>query len=275
MESSNKLRSPVVAGAFYPKEAKSIEKEIGRFIGKAEVGKIKGVGCILPHAGYMYSGKVAANTLRGLVIPEKVILIGPNHTGNGPLCSIMAEGEWETPLGRVKIDGDLARLLLSKSKDLENDYLAHIEEHSLEVELPILQYFRKDFEIVPITLMTQDTDTLKDLGEDLANVLSSAKYGGKTLILASSDMTHYESEEQARGKDMKAIKDILALDEEKLAQDVRDYGISMCGFASVYVMLVAAKSLGAKNAKLISYQTSGDVTGDKTSVVGYAGLIIN
>ncbi len=271
---SSKLRMPVVAGRFYPKEAESIKKEISGFVKENQGVKLKAIGCLLPHAGYIYSGRVAATTLAQIDIPDRVILLGPNHTGNGSVCSIMTDGIWQTPLGNVKIDNKLALLILSGSKYLEDDSLAHIDEHSLEVELPMLQYFKNDFEIVPIAFLSQELSVLKQVGKDIANVLRESNYKHRVMLLASSDMTHYEADNQARAKDKKAIEAILALDEDKLIQEIDDFKISMCGSAPVAVMLSAAKALGAKSGQLTLYQTSGDVTGDKASVVGYAGIII-
>jgi hypothetical protein len=274
MESS-KLRKPVVAGRFYPKDEEAIKKEIGGFVKGIKANKSKAIGCILPHAGYLYSGKVAATTLSQIDIPDRVIMLGPNHTGNGAVCSIMTGGEWETPLGKVKVDSKLAWLILSSSKYLEDDDLAHLGEHSLEVELPMLQYFKDVFEIVPIALLTQELDILQQIGKDIADALKGLDYRERVIFLASSDMTHYEADDEARAKDKKAIDAILALDEVRLMRDIENYNISMCGSAPVTVMLSAAKALGAKNGRLVAYQTSGDITGDKTSVVGYAGIIIN
>ncbi|MFA5287076.1 MAG: AmmeMemoRadiSam system protein B [Candidatus Omnitrophota bacterium] len=270
-----KLRQPVVAGKFYPKDAEGIKKEIGVFVKGNQEAKSKAMGCLLPHAGYVYSGKVAAITLAQIDIPDRVILLGPNHTGNGSVCAIMTEGVWQTPLGKVKIDKELASLILSGSKYLEDDNVAHLNEHSLEVELPMLQYFKNSFEIIPIAFLTQELSVLQQVGKDIANVLRESEYRDRVMFLASSDMTHYEADEQARGKDKKAIEAILALDEEKLMQEIGNFNISMCGYAPVAVMLSAAKSLGAKSGRLAIYQTSGDITGDKTSVVGYAGIIVN
>lgn len=269
------LRKPIVAGRFYPKDAEGINKEIGAFIAGTRVNKMKAIACMLPHAGYIYSGKVAATTLSRIDIPDRVILLGPNHTGSGPGCSIMAEGSWKTPLGEVKIDNKLAKLILSGSKYLKDDITAHIDEHSLEVELPMLQYFKESFEIVPIAFISEQLNILKEIGIGIADVIKGHGYNNKVLILASSDMTHYEPEEEARFKDKRAIGAILALDEDKLTYEIDSLNISMCGYAPVAVMLSCAKALGATRGDLALYQTSADVTADKTSVVGYAGIILN
>ncbi|PIP18884.1 MAG: AmmeMemoRadiSam system protein B [Candidatus Omnitrophica bacterium CG08_land_8_20_14_0_20_41_16] len=271
----SKVRKAVVAGKFYPQYAKDINKEIDAFLEDNKGPKLEAIGCVLPHAGYIYSGKVAAVTLAQIDIPDRIILLGPNHTGNGAAYSIMTDGLWETPLGQVGIDRELAQLILRSSNHLEDDSLVHLEEHSLEVELPMLQYFKANFQIVPIAFMSEELDILKQIGSDIGSVIRVSDYKGKVLLLASSDMTHYEPEEEARVKDNKAIEAILELDEDKLMRQIKNFNISMCGYAPVVVMLSAAKMLGAKSGRLAMYQTSGDITGDKTSVVGYAGVIIN
>lgn len=272
---ASKIRKPFVAGRFYPKDAEGINKKIFSFIKGVQSPKVGAIGCILPHAGYDYSGKVAATTLLKVNIPERVILLGPNHTGCGCAYSIMVEGIWKTPLGEVKIDNKLAGLILSGSRYLEDDDLAHIEEHSLEVELPLLQYFKKSFEIVPIALMSNQINALKEIGSSIACAVKKSDYNGKVLLLASSDMTHYEQEDEARLKDKRAIDAILTLNEDRLTQEITDFNISMCGYAPVVVLLFAAKALGATRGDLAMYQTSAEVTKDKTSVVGYAGITIN
>lgn len=266
----SKIRRPVVAGQFYPSSGVSLKKEIEILIDK-KAKKKDIIACMLPHAGYMYSGRVAAETVSQIDIKDKVILLGPNHTGNGSDFSIMTEGLWQTPLGENEIDSELAKEMLKKSKYLREDMSAHVYEHSLEVELPFLQYFKPDFEIVPITFLSDNIKALKEIGEEIAGVLKDKP---KALIVASSDMTHYESQIDAQRKDNEAIQAILELDEDKLIERVQRFNITMCGFAPVVVMLKAAKLLGAKKASLVKYQTSGDVTGDKESVVGYAGILL-
>jgi len=267
------IRKPIAAGQFYPSSAKEISRMIALFAD--EEGRKKDViGCVLPHAGYIYSGPVAAQTISKVNIKGTVVLLGPNHTGSGAPFSIMPRGFWETPLGNVEIDDHLAGVLLNKTRHLEADMLAHLDEHSLEVELPILQYFSKDFKIVPISIMSDDLDALKELGEELAAAIKDNDLKDSTMIIASSDLTHYEERRSAEKKDAMAIEAIISLDENKLSQAVRQFDISMCGFAPVTVLLKAAKLLGAKKAELIKYQTSGDTTKDFSSVVGYAGITI-
>lgn len=267
------VREPTVAGQFYPASSQGLKNQIERFIDKnAEKSDV--IACMLPHAGYVYSGGVAGSTVSCIKIKDKIILLGPNHTGFGLAFSIMTEGTWQTPLGDVKIDSDLANQILKHSQYLEADTLAHTYEHSLEVELPFLQYFKTDFEIVPIAFLSDDKNVLKDIGKELATTIKEANIKDSILLVASSDMTHYEPISAAQKKDKEAIQAILELDEDKLMQKISQFNISMCGYAPVIVMLSCAKLLGANTAKLIKYQTSGDITGDTSSVVGYAGIVI-
>ena len=273
MEQS-KTRKPIVAGQFYPSSAEKLKKQIETLIDK-KAAKLDALACVLPHAGYMYSGGVAAKTLSGINIKDKIILLGPNHTGSGRKFSIMSEGVWQTPLGEIKIDSGLAKKILSRSRFLEEDFLAHLNEHSLEVELPFLQFFKADFEIVPIVVFPEDIESLKEIGKEIADCIKECAIIDSVIIVASSDMTHYEPQGSAQMKDKEAIQAILELNENKLMERVLRLNISMCGYAPVIIMLSAVKQLGASSARLIKYQTSCDVTGDFDSVVGYAGIIIN
>ncbi|MBI4708550.1 MAG: AmmeMemoRadiSam system protein B [Candidatus Omnitrophica bacterium] len=267
------IRTPVVAGQFYPASAQSLKEDIASLIdNKAE--KKDCLACMLPHAGYVYSGKVAAETVSHVRIKDNVLLLGPNHTGRGADFSIMTKGSWQTPLGKVEINSTLAQDILQSSKHLKSDSVAHAQEHSLEVELPFLQYFKTDFKIIPIAFMSQDIAALKETGREIADVILRKNIKKETLIIASSDMTHYEPQNIAQKKDQQAIQAIIELNEDKLVEKVGEFEISMCGIYPAIVMLSAVRALGAKNAKLIKYQTSADATGDKNSVVGYAGIII-
>jgi MEMO1 family protein len=268
------LRMPAVAGQFYPSRAQDIKKIISSFADKI-APKNDCFGCILPHAGYIYSGKVAVQTVSRINIKDTVVLLGPNHSGLGANFSIMPQGSWVTPLGNVEINASLSNLFLSGSRHLENNILAHENEHSLEVELPILQYFRNDFKIVPIAIKTDDLAILSAVAEDLARVITQNNLLDSVMFIASSDLTHYEPQESAEKKDALVIEAIIALDERRLEMIVLDLGVSMCGFAPIAVLIKAAKLLGAKRGELIKYQTSGDASGDKSSVVGYAGITIN
>jgi hypothetical protein len=267
-------RMPAFAGQFYPASASALRKQIGSFLEPVKI-KEEAIACLMPHAGYLYSGKVAAQTASRINIKDKVILLGPNHTGYGKSLSIMTDGAWLTPLGELKIDSALAKDILGRCRYLEEDNLAHESEHSLEVELPIMQYFKSDFQIVPIAFLFEETEVLAELGKAIAEAIRGRGLEGNALIVASSDMTHYEPQLRAEENDRRAIEAILALDENRLLSAAERFNISMCGLVPAYVMLVCAKALGAKSGKLVKYATSGDVTGDKSSVVGYAGIIIS
>lgn len=269
-----KIREPFVAGQFYPASAQELRSEIGRLVDK-KAKRISAIACMLPHAGYPYSGKVAAETISRLNIPDTLILLGPNHTGIGAPFSLMSEGLWRMPFGDVEIDSATAKSLLKNSKLLKEDMQAHISEHSLEVQLPFFQYFKPGIKIVPAVLSSGNTEDLKKLGEELADTLINSGTRNNFLIVASSDMTHYEPLPDAQKKDKQAIDAILELDEDRLMQRVRKLDITMCGYAPAVVMLKTAKALGAQVAELVKYQTSADATGDADSVVGYAGIIIS
>lgn len=268
------IREPAWAGQFYPSSKELLVKQIEQFIDK-KAKKEDILGCVLPHAGYNYSGFVAGQTVSQINIPKNILIIGPNHSGLGVHFSIMTDGVWQTPLGEVAINSQVAVSLLKKSRYLKEDMLAHAREHSLEVELPFLQYFKSDFKIIPIVASQVDLKTYKELAGEIVSVLKGLNLENETLIVASSDMTHYESQETAQKRDNEAIQAILELDEDKLLDKVRGLDISMCGYVPVIIMLTASKKLGATKSRLVKYQTSGDTSGDYSSVVGYAGIIIN
>ncbi|MCM8799568.1 MAG: AmmeMemoRadiSam system protein B [Candidatus Omnitrophica bacterium] len=268
-----KIRKPAVAGQFYPSDIRKLKDQIEDYVLK-DAYKRDVIACILPHAGYIYSGRVAAETLSYIQIKERIIIFGPNHTGYGKPFGIMNEGIWQMPFGDIEIDKDLADELLKSCKYLEEDSISHLYEHSLEVEMPFLQYFRKDFKIVPITVALDDLELYKEIGSNIADTIDKLGIRSTVLIVASSDMTHYESQASAEKKDYQAIQAILELNEDKLMERVDRYNISMCGVGPVTIVISCAKNLGAQKAELIKYQTSGDITGDYASVVGYAGIII-
>lgn len=271
--SESNVRKPAVAGQFYSSASERLRNDIAQLIDRHADPK-EVIACIMPHAGYMYSGSVAAVTISNVKIKNKIIILGPNHTGYGKPFGIMTEGIWEEPLGDVEIDANLAQEILRHSKYLEEDAISHIYEHSLEVQLPFFQYFSTDFKIVPITVSIDDLEVYKKIGKGIAQAIKKLKLEGSLLIVASTDMTHYEPQDSAEKKDKQAIQSILQLDEEQLVKNVYKSRISMCGYGPTAIALVAAKELGAKNAQLIKYQTSGDTSGDYSSVVGYAGIII-
>jgi AmmeMemoRadiSam system protein B len=265
------VRHPAVAGQFYPRDATVLRRDLQSYL-VPDSHPTPAYGCIVPHAGYMYSGHVAGAVYSHVQIPRACVLLCPNHTGVGHPLSIMCEGTWETPLGPIAIDADLAAALRDECPVLRNDPDAHRAEHAIEVQLPFLQLRRGDFRFVPITVGTGHLDDLELLGRALGQVL--ATHTEPTLVLASSDMNHYESDQVTRLKDHKAIERILALDPIGLYDVVMNEDISMCGYGPAVAMLVAARRLGATHAELIRYATSGDVSGDRRTVVGYAGIAV-
>jgi AmmeMemoRadiSam system protein B len=279
-----KVRSPCQAGAFYSGTKSSLTKQIENCFGHRfgpgklpevnQKGKRNIVALVCPHAGYMYSGAVAANSYYALArdgVPQTCVILGPNHTGMGSGVSIMMEGAWETPLGVSSIDTDTAKKIQQQTKMIDIDESAHRLEHSIEVQLPFIQYvYGLNLKFVPICMMMQDLTTSIEVGEAISNAID----GMNTVIIASSDMTHYESQTAASKKDRLAIESILSLDEESLQKVVESQSISMCGYGPVTAAVRAAKLLGAKTASLLSYKTSGDVTGDTSAVVGYASISI-
>ncbi len=265
------IRQPAVAGQFYPGTAEELRAAIDGLVDK-EVVKEEVIGLVSPHAGYIYSGSVAGATISRIKFRDTFIVIGPNHTGRGKPFSIMTEGAWQTPLGEVAIDSELARQIRDDSSHLEEDTAAHQNEHSVEVQIPFLQYFKPDVKIVPIVLASASADVLKEIGREIAGAVSRLKR--PVVILASSDMTHYEPQAAAAEKDRQAIGAILDMDEDKLLERVAGLGISMCGYVPVVAMMAAARELGAGTAELVKYQTSGDISGDYGRVVGYAGIIL-
>jgi len=230
------------------------------------------IGLVLPHAGYIYSGAVAGAALSRIKFKDTFIILGPNHTGQGRPLSIMSTGSWQTPLGEVRIDSDLAKKILALYPGLKEDTLAHQYEHSIEVELPFLQYYRPDVKIVPIMLAVSDPVVLQTLGKAIAQAVRES--GREAVILASSDMSHYETQKTARQKDRQAILAMLDLNPDELLKRVKENNITMCGFAPAAVMLWAVAEMGTLKAELVKYQTSGDVTQDMSSVVGYAGVVV-
>lgn len=265
------VRKPVVAGQFYPASPSQLKAMIEEFIDKkAEQEEV--IGLVSPHAGYVYSGPVAGATISKVRIKDTLIIMGPNHTGRGKPFSIMTEGVWETPLGEVEIDSELGKQILAASGYLVEDSGAHLFEHSIEVQLPFLQYFKPDIRLVPIVLAHGTGDTFKEIGRAIARAVR--ELNRDVVIMASSDMTHYEPHESAKRKDTQAIEAILGLNEDELLERVDRLNISMCGYAPAVSLIVAARELGATGAELVKYQTSGDTSGDYSAVVGYAGIII-
>jgi MEMO1 family protein len=271
------VRPPAVAGRFYPSDARELARQVDQFCAPtaAQTGaeKLDVRGCLVPHAGYMYSGHVAGAVYAAMKIPARCILLGPRHYPRGEPMAILTEGSWQTPLGEAQIDSALAQELARACPRLREDAVAHEREHSLEVQLPFLQRLAGDFRFVPVVLATDRYAALEELGHAVAQTVRTAA-GAGALLIASSDMNHYESDDVTRTKDRRAIERILALDPRGLFDTVRAEGISMCGYAATVAMLVAATELGAKEARLVRYATSGDITGERDEVVGYAGVIV-
>jgi AmmeMemoRadiSam system protein B len=265
------LRHPAVAGRFYPGNRVALLQEVESYLAQAAAPK-PAVGCIAPHAGYIYSGPVAGAVYANIDVPKRCIVLCPNHTGRGRPLAIMSSGAWQTPLGPVEIDSALANTLKDQFPLISEDNEAHRGEHAIEVQLPFLQKRQLHFTFVPIALGTGNFETLEGLGVALGEVLRAQDEA--VLIVASSDMNHYESDRVTRVKDQKAIERILALDARGLYEVVVQQDVSMCGFGPAIAMLTAAKALGAASATLIKYATSGDVSGDREMVVGYAGVVV-
>jgi AmmeMemoRadiSam system protein B len=265
------IRQPAVAGQFYTDDEAKLKAELISLVTPATNAQ-RVVGAIAPHAGYLYSGAVAGDLYSRIALPSAVIILGPNHHGIGASTSLYPDGEWSTPLGSVAINSRLAALVKNHAPQVAIDTVAHQFEHSLEVQLPFLQHIRPDVTIVPLCLGFGDFARCRSLGEGIARAIR--EYGEEVLIIASSDMTHYEAVAAARLKDEQAILKVLALDPEGLVQVCRAEGITMCGVIPAAVMLVAARELGASKAELLRYATSGDVTGDKRQVVAYAAMTV-
>ncbi len=266
------LRPPAVAGRFYPDDPAELTRQIAGFASSAEEPLRPALACLVPHAGYRYSGHVAGAVYARLKLPRRFLLLGPRHVPRGKPQAILSEGAWETPLGRAEIDSELARDLKGAYPELCEDSVAHQTEHALEVQLPFLQYLAGDFRFVPIALGPTDYIQLESLGHALAEVLRRQR--DPVLMIASSDMNHYESDEITRRKDGLAIERVLALDAAGLFDVVRREEITMCGFGPAVSILTAARLLGATRATLVRYATSGDINGDRNEVVGYAGVIV-
>jgi len=265
------IREPIVADKFYPADRALLKTQIESMVDKKATPK-KALGVVAPHAGYSFSGRVACEVFSSVRITDTVIILGPNHTGRGKAFALYPEGCWNTPFGNACIDSDFSESLLKKSELIEEDAAAYFAEHSLEVQVPVLQYFKPDVKIVPIIISTTELSQCLEAAEQIVVAITDS--GEDTLIVASSDMSHYESQLEAKKKDKLAIDAILKLDEGLLLKNVEEYNITMCGAIPTIVMLSAVKALGASSAHLTRYETSGDVTGDYSEVVGYAGIII-
>ena len=277
-----KVRLPCQAGAFYEGTARSLKQQIDEcFLHELgpqklpvvnEAGSRKIVGLVCPHAGYMFSGPVAAHAYYQLALdgkPDIIVIFGPNHTGYGSALSLMNEGAWRTPLGNVEVDSETANNILREAQIVDVDESAHSHEHSIEVQLPFLQYlYGSGFQIVPICFLIQDLASAREIGQAVGRVLA----GKNALVIASSDMSHYVSQEKASKNDLMALAAVESMDESKFYSVIEAYGVSACGSGPISALIAASKAMGGKEAKLLCYKTSGDVIGDYSSVVGYAAV---
>jgi MEMO1 family protein len=269
---TSSIRKPAVAGKFYPGNAAELRRDVESYLSTGGE-KVRAIGAVIPHAGYMYSGHVAGAVFARLQLPRRFVILCPNHTGFGEPLAIMSRGTWATPLGEAAIDEELAAQLKQIFPLIKEDEDAHRSEHALEVQLPFLQVLQPEFRFVPITVGTGQFEVLRALGVAISRALKGLV--ADSMIIASSDMNHYESDEATRIKDRHAIDQILALDPRGLYDTVHEHNISMCGYGPTVAMLTAAKSLGAEKAELIKYATSGDVSRDRDWVVGYAGMLVS
>jgi len=263
------IRPPFVAGQFYPGNARAVEAELDRWMPPI-VGKHAAIGLVCPHAGWMYSGRTAGIGYASVRVPDRVILIGPNHRGFGSPYAMYDTGTWRIPGGDVPIAEPLAAKLLDRCRLLTSDPHAHRNEHCLEVQVPMLRRANPNVQIVPVLIGAHRQ--LREIGESIAGVVKDSAQ--PVLLVASSDLNHYEDQNTANRKDKLALDALVSLDEEMLMNRVAEHDISMCGVAAAYIVLVAAKRLGAQRAEVLDYRTSGDVNGDSAAVVGYAAVVL-
>lgn len=273
------IRTPAVAGMFYSGEKKELKKSINDcFLHKFGPGKIppsnnkkKIFGVICPHAGYAYSGPIACHSFYEISsnLPELIIIVGPNHWGIGSNVATMTDSKWQTPLGEVEVDSETAEEISNMTKIIEIDNFSHSREHSLEVQIPILQEISKNFRILPIALINQSKEVAHQIGLAIANIARKKK----VMIIGSSDFTHYEPNEFAHKQDAALIEPILKLDVDRFYDVLTKKDVSACGYGAIASTMIACKDLGAKKGELLKYATSGDITGDMSSVVGYGSII--
>ncbi len=269
-------RAPVVAGVFYDEDPATLEARVLDLLQAVPGAAVAGdtaLAVLVPHAGHAYSGQIAGRTYASVPVPERVVILAPNHTGLGRPAAVGLDSPWETPLGPVPVDQDLARRLIRSCPDLHADDLAHAEEHAVEVHLPFLKVRCPGVRIVPVCLRTMAYPACQSLGESLAAVLGEVE--DPVLIVASTDLNHHEPLAVAARKDRMVLDRIQALDARGLYQAVVTHHISMCGFVPSVVAIVASTALGACHAEVVGYATSADVNGDESSVVGYAGVILS
>jgi AmmeMemoRadiSam system protein B len=266
------LRLPAVAGQFYPADPRELTRLIRKFSAEDSANQKTHVrACLVPHAGYIYSGSVAGAVFARMILPKKILILGVRHAPMGEDLAILSEGAWRTPLGDAPVDRALAQRVKAACPGLREDGVAHSREHSLEVEIPFLQILDPAFSFVPVAVGTLRFEELDDLGMGLARVLKETEE--EILVVTSSDMNHYEPEDITRIKDRKAMDRMRVVDAKGLFDVCRKEKISMCGLGPAVAMLTAMKELGVERGEVLRYQTSGDVNGDRKTVVGYAGMI--
>jgi AmmeMemoRadiSam system protein B len=278
-----KIRKPAVAGGFYPYSKEGALDQLRQLFGYWGIdfntigvrSRKRAYGVVVPHAGWQYSGYVAAKVYASIPKVDTVVLFGPNHYGIGSDFAVSDEDIWQTPLGDVRLDKELARAIIDNSRFAERDEWAHSREHSIEVQIPFLQVVLDEFKIVPIAVKHYPPDdAFLGVCQEVGGAVAEAVEGRKVLIVASTDFTHYEPQDVAKEKDGLVMRAIQELDEEEMFKAVRDKNVSMCGYAGVAATIAACRELGAKKAERVAYMTSGDVVGDKSAVVGYGGLRI-
>lgn len=268
------VRPPAVAGRFYAAEPAALIEQVDSFLKReAAAPRVRARGCVVPHAGYLYSGHVAGAVYDRIELPARFIILCPRHYPEGEALAINSVGAWKTPLGDAKVDSALAAEVKRRFHPLREDSVAHRNEHSLEVQLPFLQRLLPRFTFVPICLATHRLELTEEIGNAVADVVSSERE--PVGILASSDLNHYEDQQETIRKDNLAISEVLALKPHELWRVVDQFDVSMCGFIPTTAMLVAAKRLGAGQARLLKHATSGDINGDYRRVVGYASIAIS
>jgi AmmeMemoRadiSam system protein B len=266
------LRLPAVAGQFYPADPRELTRLIRKFSAEDPgVKKIRVRACLVPHAGYIYSGGIAGAVFVRIILPKQILVLGVRHSPMGEDLAILSEGPWRTPLGDAQVDETLAQRVKAACPGLREDSIAHSREHSLEVEIPFLQILDPGFSFVPVAVGTLRFEELYELGMGLARVLKESQE--EILVVTSSDMNHYEPDDATRIKDAKAIDRMKAVDARGLFEVCRKEKISMCGLGPAVAMLTAMKELGVQSGEVVRYATSGDVNGDRDAVVGYAGMI--
>src|SRR6266436_5224930 len=268
------LRLPAVAGRFYPSDPAELTALVHKYAkADSQTAPVRVRACLVPHAGYIFSGHVAGVVFARIILPKRILILGVRHYPRGEPAAILSSGAWRTPLGDAPIDEALAGALRKACPLLREDSVAHSAEHSLEVQLPFLQVLAPGFTFVPVALGTVQYESLVSVGEAIGRVVETSKEN--VLLLTTSDLNHYEDDATTRSKDRKAIERLLALDARGLYDICRNEEISMCGLGPAVAMLTALNALGVKQSELMKYATSADVSGDRAAVVGYAGIIFS